>query len=544
MAACFYLAYAVWLTWPMPDHLTSAVWGPGGDVVGNLTGYRELAQHAIPFLPGRIDSLAAPEGLAVNYPFHVATWPSSLFMWLGSLLLGAVTAMNLLVLSGFVATGTATMLLVRRQSGDAWAGGVAGWAAAFSLSNVFNAASAPDFIHLWVIVLLIWRVIVVQETPTRRNGLLLGGAAVVAVSWNPYFLLMGTVAFAALAAATLAVAAFNGTFGEHVRSLAWAILVLLATALVYGLVTATADQTGVRERSIQEIYLYSARPEEFLDPPSSSRILGWLDLPQSRAGVATTFYVGLTVVALALVAIVAAVRRGARPRLRADVVSLLLLGAAALVWAMPPTLAIGGITVRFPASFVGEFTTTWRIYGRFGLIVGLSVCVLAGLGLAQLRSTPRVAVRTAVLVFAALVVFLDVRAAHFGITVFTPEPPIYASLRAQPPGAVAEYPLLPSTAGPYDQLYRQDFHHRRLLNGYDPGTAAERRALTLTRLDDRTAQRLAALRIRYVLLQRNRAVPAGLTPPGTPTRAFREIARDDQYTLYRVTDAPATTPAA
>ncbi len=543
IASLAYLAYAIWLTWPMPTHLTDAVWGPGGDVVGNLTGYRELAQHAFPFLPGRIESFAAPEGLDVNYPFHVATWPSSLLMYLGSLVFGAVVTMNLLVLSGFVLTGTATMLLVRRQTGDAWAGGVAGWAAAFSLSNVFNAVSAPDFVHLWVIVLLVWRAIVVQEAPTRRNGLLLGAAAVVAVSWNPYFLLMGTVAFAALAAATLLVASFDGTFGAHVRSLAWAVLVLVAAAVVYGTVTATAEHTGVRERALGEVYLYSARPEEFLDPPPSSRILGWLDLPASRTGVTTTFYLGLTVLTLALVACVAAARRGARPRLRADVVSLVLLAAAALVWSMPPTLAVGGVTIRFPASFVGEVTTTWRIYGRFGLIVGLAVCLLAGIGLARLRATPRAGLRAAVLVAAAVLVFLDVRGARYAITSFSPEPPIYATLRTQPAGAVAEYPLIPSTAGPYDQLYRQEFHHRRLLNGYDPGTAAERRALTLTRLDDRTARRLAKLGIRYVLLQRNREVPVGLAPPGTPTRAYREIARDDQYTLYRVAGAPAA-PAA
>jgi hypothetical protein len=532
----------MWLSWPMPAHMNSMLWGRGGDVVGALTTYRELAQHAFPFVPGRIDSLQAPEGLRVDYAFFVATWPVTLLMYLGSVAFGAVVAMNLLVLGAFVVTGVSTFLLVRWLTDSATAGAIAGAALAFQSGQIFNAVSAPDFAHLWVLALLVWRMFVLRDRPTRANGLWAGAATVVAASWNPYYLLIGPVVFSALAVGNLTTAWRRGQLREQIGGLMWSLLPLAAAATLYAVVISSAGRAGVRKHPLSEIYLYSARPGEYLDPPNDDWLLGWLHVPWTRAGVTTHFYLGLTLVVLAGVGVAAAIwSRSARAR-RADALSLTLVGITAIVWSGPPTAAVGSLNVRLPAWFVGQLTTTWRIYGRFGIVVTFATCVLAGLGIAWLTQRGPLVLRWAVIAGIALLVFVDLRSpagANYA-TISLTEPPIYAELRAQPAGAVAEYPILPHDFGAYDQLYRQDFHHRRLLNGYAENSPAEARALTLTRLDDATALRLAQLGIRYVMLDTALPPDSALPAPGTPTARYRLISDKGGWRLYEIRGAPAT----
>ena len=118
--------------------------------------------------------------------------------------------------------------------------------------------------------------------------------------------------------------------------------------------------------------------------------------------------------------------------------------------------------------------------------------------------------------------------------IHTPE--IYATLRAQPPGGVAEYPLRPIVRiGHYMDLYYQQAHGRPLLNGWYGGPD-ERRALSLADLSDpKTAPGLATLGVRYVLV--TPPIP-GVPPPGEPGRGFDFVARDAYASLYRVTARP------
>lgn len=536
-AALVYLAYAMWVTWPVPLDLRTTLYGPGGDVVGGITDMREIAQHSLgPFFPGTVESLGYPAGRPIPYPLYVATWVSALPLWLGTLTVGGIAAMNLFVLAGLVLTGLSMFLLVRWRTGDWMIALLAGWALAFLPNALFNAGTAPDTTHRWPLVLLLWRMLVLRDAPTRRNGLLAGAAGVVAVSSNSYHLLIGTVEFAALAVAALFVALRGRALAATVRSLAWAVAPMAGAAIVYAVVAATAEHSGVRgERDIEHAYTFSLRPPEFLDPVAQSTLLGWLDLPQLRDA-ATDVYFGLTVFALAVAAVVLAVRRARDAR--ADVLTLAWLFVVGVVWAGPPTVQLAGVTVYLPAWFVSQLTTTWRIYGRFSALVHIAVVMLAAIGLWLLVRRLRRNVRTALVAAAAVLVVLDLSTPGLEMTFRQQPSPVYQALRGLPPGAVAEYPLLGHGFG-FDQIFRQELHHRPVLNGYDPQSAAERRALSLARLDDRTVERLRELNVRYVVLDTGLPQPPGTTAPGPPSKRLRLIGESPPFALYEV---PGTGP--
>jgi len=293
LASCAYLIYALWVTWPMPAHLTSSIYGPGGDVTGAMAMWRELAQNAVPFVPGTIDP--------------------------------------------------------------------------------------------------------------RPDNILLGGT-----------------------------------------------------------------DFGLRGGLVREGNLY--------------------------------FYVGLVVAALAAVALLLALtRRAPRPG-RDNVLIVGWLGFVALVWSGPPTAQLGAVALPLPSDLVSELTTTWRIYGRFGIVVSFAVCLLAAYGLAGLVRDRRSGVRAFLLAVAALLVFLDFREPRLEVTRIV-EPGIYAALEDRPPGAVAEYPLVPAGYSVHEQIFNQDYRGRQVVNGYREGTSAEARALMLARLDDpETPARLRSLGVGYVVL--------------------------------------------
>jgi hypothetical protein len=462
-----------------------------------------------------------------------------------SKILGAVVAMNLLVLSSFAATGVSTFLFVRWLTGRAGAAAIAGGAVAFQAAQIFNAATAPDFAHLWVLPLLAWRMFVLRDRPSRINGLWAGAAGVVAVAWNPYYLLMGSVALTTLAVANLVVAWRRGALRSQVSGLLWALPPLVAAAAVDVLAVVTdSSRAGVRDRPAAELYLYSSRLGEYFDPPNDNALFGWLHMPGTRPGVDTHFYLGLTVVVLAAIGVASVVRGRSHGPRRANVFSIVLLGVVAAVWSGPPTMSIGSFDIRLPSWYVMHVTTTWRIYGRFGIIVTFAVGVLAGVGIAAISRHGPVIVRGITLSAIALLLVLDLRVPSLEFPVKPlEEPPIYAVLRDEPAGGVAEYPIYPLDVGAYDQLYRQDMHHRRLLNGYASGSTAEARALTLTRLDDETAQRLAALGVRYVVYDTTRAPYAAAPAPGMPTGSYRLVAEEGKWQLYEIAGAGPAPPA-
>jgi hypothetical protein len=243
--------------------------------------------------------------------------------------------------------------------------------------------------------------------------------------------------------------------------------------------------------------------------------------------------------ALALVGVIAALRRSTDRRLRWGVVVGLAVAAVAFVWSAPPDVKVGPVLFPAPSSVVDHFTTTWRVYSRFGIDVMLGTTLMAAVGVAALIRGRRPLVAGAIAVVLLAAVAADFTW-HPGVQHFS-APPVYQILKERPGGIVAQYPLLPAGYGDSADLFYQTAHGHPMINGYSETGFDDRRASTLYYLNQQpTSVGLASLGVRYVVLP---DVPVAGTPdPGRPGTGFAFVGRG-QYgsitaSVFRVTAQP------
>lgn len=546
-AAILYALLAVKVTWPLAKDLDSTIFGAFGDLTGSMAVVREIMEQGqLPFAPGRIEDFAAPDGRPIDWPQHVASFSSTSLLYILAALFGPVAAFGLFVLIGFTATGTSMFLLVRRITSNGWIALLIGWAFAFYPFMVIKAAGHVHFVHGWVLVLVLWRMLVVYEAPTVRNGVLAGGCTVIALAWSPYFLLIGGIEFVTLMLFGLGYAWFRqrSRFREHLRShLVAGAIVAAFGAFLIGIASFSERGTGVAPRGIDELTAFSARPLEYVVPPAGNAVVGdetgpWLaDRLHGSNFAESTLYVGLSMLLLALVAVVSAVRRRLPDGMTLAAAAAVPMGLVALLWSAPPKVTILGQVFPFPALLTYELSGAWRVYTRFAMVVMLAVCVLAAIGLFRVLRGRTAPVQALLLVAVAAVVYVDLNVPGVGTNRIA-STPVLDRLAELPDGLVASYPLEPSGHGDYSAEFIQQWHDKPIVNGYDEGSMAETRALKLDDLEDpRTAGRLATLGVRYVLIE-DVPIEAGVQDPGEPGRGFRLIAEEGAMSLWRVTARP------
>jgi hypothetical protein len=388
-----------------------------------------------------------------------------------------------------------------------------------------------------------WRMLELMERPTARNGLWAGLAAILALSWTPYFMVLGGVCYATFTIAALVLSA-RRNFRRHLIAHVPAVALVLGFGVaIRSLVTQSGEDESIATNKLANIISTSAHLPMYLVPPANNLLLGDRTVSYLNEhgwnAVEWSLYVGLTVIMLALVGLLAAVTRRLQPAAGRFAIACFLVVVAGVVFSLPPQMEIGGHLVRLPSYLVFQVSTGWRLYSRFVVVVMLGLCVLAAFGLAYLTRGHGPRWRVGLLTLVTVLVPLDLWNRPPDTTYRTDTPRIYSTARAQPVGIVAEYPLRPVLdARDYLDLYFQDAHGKPVLNGYRSGPD-EHRALALTRLDDpSTAGRLATIGVRYVILTPHRIVE-GVPPPGIPGPGFRLIRKDEYATLYRVIARPA-----
>jgi hypothetical protein len=538
-AGLAYLAFAVFLTWPLVLHFDSAIYGPVGDGTGAVSTMRELIEgRHFPFAPGTISDFAAPGGLDIRWNLNVSTFPSFGSLYALTAVFGQIAALNLYTLLGFTLSGLSTFLLVRRIVGSAPVAFIAGYAYAFYPFVVVSAQGHPDFVHGWVFVVLLWRLLELMERPSVRNGVWAGLALVLIFAWTPYHILFGAVMAASVGAVALVVAWRRGLLRPAVTALAVAGAIGLAWLGAIVVLNATSSRSEVRTHTINEVIAYSARAPEYVVPTGEQPFFGdraqqyrSQHLHGSNAS-ENTLYLGVTVLLLALVGFVASVLRpGSRRRVA---LATGAMAAAAFAFSAPPHVKLLGVDLPTPTQLVFDITTTWRVFSRFAMVVMLGVVILAALGVDAITRRRAAVVQGAllVLILAAIGADLWARPAQ-GVNEFT-VPEAYHRLAGLPEGIAAEYPLLPAAQSQFGDTFWQSWYDKPVVNGYLEGSPEEGRALRLGRLSDpATARGLKALGVRYILL-RHDLVAAGLSDPGRPGGQFRALYRDPQVSLYEL----------
>lgn len=539
-AFALYAAFVIHLTWPAVSDLGGTLYGAGGDLTGGISIWREtVASGHVPFFPGVIDTLNAPEGLPVRWTLNVVAWPTTLALWAGTAAFGSTTAYTLYAIAAMPLSGLAVFQLARRITANPWAALIGGFAIAFYPFAVVNGAGHSDFVHAWALVLPIWRLLALAEEPTRRNGLFAGAAASFAMAWTPYFFLFTVLIWGTLALVGLAFALRDGRLRSSLVPQAIAAGFVVFTAGTMFTLNSFGAASEIRTLGKQELITYSARPYEYVFPPYGP-LARLTDSPEYLSshihgsnGSESTLYVGISVIALALVAVVALLL-GRLPRSQARAsIAMLAVIVTGLAFSAPPTWDAWGLNLPMPNDVIFHVTTAWRVYSRLVVVVMIGLSVLAAIGVNVIVRKRGRGVQAAILAAIAAVVVVDLAPQT---SIFTPihMPGIYRTLAAQPPGIVAQYPLVPAIYSTYNDLWFRAEGGHPTINGYPSGSPQEARDVGLANLaDPRTRSGLKALGVRYVLVT---IVPsAPFPPPGKPGPGYRLIARDDYASLYRIT---------
>lgn len=546
------LLYALWavnVTWPLVTLLDDGVLGGIGDQTGGVAALREWMQvGAVPFLPGRIPDFGAPEGIPVEWGVNLVSWSSTLPIWIFALAFGPFAGFSLTNLLAFILGGVFAQLLVTRLTASRAAGIIGGFAFAFTPYAVTKVATHPQLGHGWPLALLAWRMVAVAQAPTWRNVAAASGAAVVVLSYTPYFLLIGGVLLATCMALTLAYGARIGAFRVHLFT--QTVIAMIAALYVAVLAIFTLGRGGgsLRHHAPEEFTTYAARPAEYVVPYARGGIFGDTFLPYLAANQhgsnfsETTLYLGVVVLALAAAALIAAVGGWLPNDLKRPALAGLVVAVVAFVWSLPPQLRVGIVELPAPIAILGEITSTWRVMSRFVVLVSLGMTVLAAVGLvAIMRSRGRI-LGTGIAVLALAGVMLDFTWRP-GVTELGEAPEVYGLLREEPRGVVAQYPLLPAGFGDSSPILWQDAHGHPLLNGYIEGSPNEARAASLYYLNaPATARGLASIGVKHVIVPDSPDAYAGTMHPGQPGDGFRFVAKGRYYnataSIYMVTATP------
>lgn len=552
IALVVYAAAAIAITWPVAADPTGEVFGAPGDATGNITLLRYRNDLGVGPLSNAVTHEEnAPFGVtlpgATSLPQIAIEGPMQV---IGKVTGSEVLAFNLAVLSGVILSALACFLLCWYITRNHCAAGVAGVAYGFNPWILERAAGHVHFTHLWSLCLVVLALIMIREGRGRPAWLLLAGATVFGLYTNTYFALFIGVILAAFILADLggALVRRTGTARAALRRGALAagiyVAALIPQAIVSVVERSKIDELLVGTRSAEDSYYYGARWWEWLVPSESHPFFRrWTEsfrlshLHLSNPG-ETNIYLGLSVIALALVGVVATVvarRRADGPGWVAWFAgSLVVVG---FITSLPSHVPVLGHDVPMPAALLHHVVEPWRVYARLFAVVAIGVAILAALGVTWLLGRlPARAWPVATAVLAAVVAY-DLAASHTHFS--TANTPIYDLLSRQTDDAArVEYPLVPPTSGRHlAYIFYTEGSGHPLMNGGRPGTVE---AGIQGRLADPTrrfvAPALAALGVRWAIVHGD--AYAGQPVP-EPKAGFALVGRSTTDSLYRVTAKPA-----
>ena len=171
------------------------------------------------------------------------------------------------------------------------------------------------------------------------------------------------------------------------------------------------------------------------------------------------------------------------------------------------------------------------------MLVGLSLAVLAGYGIARLTRSARSVVRWATAGLAIVVVLVEVRPILPYEPISTKADPIYAWFNGRPTAVLAELPPGPTTDEPdpdFLYLYASTFHWQRLVNGtsgFRPPSSLEFSEAMAGFPDDRAMALLSARGVDYVMVHEQFYGPRryrAVVDRAGRSRGLREVSRGRQ----------------
>ncbi len=443
-------------------------------------------------------------------------------------------ASNWTILCAFVMAFVATYWLARRLTGSAMGAFVAAMAFAFC-PYVFAHLPHIQLLQTFGLPLVLLAMHAFVERATARSAVALGGAmALAGLACGYYGVFAGLVA-------GLGVLWFGARDGRWRRPRYW--LFGLGAAAVAALIVAPffIPFMGIRsagfERSLADARLFSVGWRAYF--ASAALTDRWM-LPLI-AGWREVLFPGFLTLAMAFVA-VAWAGRGRGPEASATRAVLgfyVLLGMLALWASFGPDAGLYTVLHETLPLFA-----LLRAPARFGVLVILSLSVLAGFGTAWLIGRASPARR---LPLAAALVAASLATSTVGplpLVEATPVNPVHARLAGLPRAPLVEFPYFSARTDVHrhtEYMLTSTYHWQPLVNGYSdytPPDALEATPRLATFPGPDAWQVISRLRVRYVVVHWHIYEDAGgpVRDAVSRDRRLRLMLETPQMSLYEVVE--------
>jgi hypothetical protein len=512
-------------------HLGNAVLlGPNDESYGIRTYWGNEFIGKTPFTAHRDPLNGAPEGLPVSSAVQIANFLIPASIWSLHWLFGFTAAANLFLLGGFVLTGFSVYLLLDRLGIHPLAAIYAGYAVAFNPWMIERSyAGHGGFMQAWVFPLQIATMLYAHRARSIRSAVLAGLALTVSFYESSYYGLLSVLVFGVFWVLELVREKGRSLWPFTFAGVAFASSVV---AFLPALIAWRGDKQAVAanvSNPLQDLQNLGAAPESYILPSVRNPVLGGItrhfDPIADSHWAENTLYLGWSLLILGLIGAWLVIRRYpdtfATPTRRFFFVGMTVLAPAAFLCSLKRETSVFGLDVPMPSYVIGQFTTFWRVFARFGLLVTFALAVLAALTLTALMRRTRYGVA----IFVAAMLLLGFEYYNGVAPAYTFEATPYSKwIAKQPPGSVANYPL-PTDAAPALRLlantfYQQIFnkHPQFALFGSGYGGTREDGIRIMARYVQSadTAGILKAESVRYVLLHDDVYRQVGEEPPADP----------------------------
>jgi hypothetical protein len=556
--AATFSAVTVVAFFPLVRQLDSAVIREPGDASSAARDYWAASvQRETPFTLTLDRFLYAPEGQQRSPAVQIANAAQPGFVMAARHWLGFLGALNLYMLIGFPLTALAMFALLRRLLLHPVAAFFGAPAFAFSWwqgEQVIYGHTA--FTHLWVFPLLVIELLWLNrnaQSPRAVRGIVVGATLAASFYLSSYLGLIASVLAAAFMLVELVANAPARRLLLRAFLIPWVVTLLLLMPALLAPWIQPSSSLGLPQLPVTE--LTGSNLIDFLLPSAHHPVFGALarSWRPGQVGEHVLFF-GFVTIALAIGAIVRrthVVSHSSRvaERLIAFRLAVVLIPLG-IVLSLPGYATVFGSQIPLPSAayLVGSHVSWWRIYSRFGILVGFALALLAAFAIDSLmRSRLRWRLGLVSLSFALLAIEL---LPGLPVPTYRVDEATAATrwLRSHPGGAVALYPMaeawkIDSAAIErwdrynWGSLYAQTHHGHPLYAlpslPLDEGPTKALRLASLELDQPATARVLRYERVRFVVVNRAAYRLLGLPVP-QPVALLRPVARFGNERIYAV----------
>lgn len=562
-ALVIYSLAACILFWPVVGHLRTAVLWEPGDLTSTARDYWAAAEQGkTPFTLTKDRLMFAPQGQTRAPSLQIANPVQPLFVLAIKPWLGLLGGLNLYMLAGFVLSATAMFALLGRLGLGTLPSAFGGFVFGFNWWQYEQAFFGHIGLnHLWVFPVLVLALLGLRRRRTNAAALIAGGVLSLSFyvfSYLGLFAAALAVLFAIVDIFTVERARLR-TLRLHIESWVTAGILLLPPLIASRLMSAGFSRSFVFTKA----YFHGASLSDYFIPPAHSAVFGrffgagrW---PAPHIGESTQFF-GWTTLALAAGGALLWLLRRQRTlpdQLFATYLALWLIPLG-FVCSLPAYGNVAGHRIALPSAafVVGSVTNWWKIYSRFGILVGLALVILAAFFLSRLVAWRPLIGSFLAVVFLALVVVEMIPGTPAPTWDAAKRPAESRWLERHPGGIVAEYPMLQywnsnalnSPEWPlyvWSSVYDQVRHRHPLYANpslaMDGSRTEAIRLLSLYPGRPLTPRVLTAENVRYVVVHDDVYRALGLRVPRLDG-SYRQVARLGSTRILKPTAPPADIP--